>query len=79
MLTAMRWDDLSIWTTISARTGVPVMIATPANTRLASRPPDSHFMIAAPATQFSLSHDGFSKRELYRSVHGSGFGYKLAQ
>jgi hypothetical protein len=58
---------LSIWTTISARAGVsanPVMIATPANTRLASRPPDSHFKIAAPATQFSLSHDGFSKREL---------------
>jgi hypothetical protein len=51
-LTAIRWDDLSIWTTTSARAGDdanPAMTTAAANTSLASRLPDRHFMIASPA------------------------------
>jgi hypothetical protein len=44
----MRWEDLSIWTRTSARAGVSARpdIVTPANSSLASHPPDSRFMIA---------------------------------
>jgi hypothetical protein len=52
-LTAMRWEDLSIWTRTSARAGVgarPAIvktdIVTPANSSLASHPPGNRFMIA---------------------------------
>jgi hypothetical protein len=57
-LTAMRCDDLSIWTTHSARAGVranPDMTNAAANASLASLAslailaPDSRFMITAPA------------------------------
>jgi hypothetical protein len=50
MLTAMRWEYLSIWTVTSARTGAIANadIAAPANIGPASR-----FMIA-PAFQFLL-------------------------
>jgi hypothetical protein len=49
MLTAMRCDDLSIWTTTAACAGVianPVMTKTAASESLASRVFHSRFMIA---------------------------------
>jgi hypothetical protein len=64
-LTAMRWEDLSIWTRTSARAGVgarPVIVKTdiiaPANSSPASHPPDNRFMTALrrlPLTEEMMS------------------------
>jgi hypothetical protein len=59
----MLCEDLSIWTRTSARAGVSAKpaivktdIATPANSRPASHPPDNRFMIAPPPA-FDGRHD----------------------
>jgi hypothetical protein len=65
----MRWDDLSIWTTTSARAGADpgTMTATATISPLSQPPtcrPARRFTIAPPARSISRGHDVVSTEAL---------------